>query len=132
MSCTVSVCPIHLCANTPTTRLIVVFSIKLQTVYTFTRCNIQQQPRNGNTLDKFKYFHVLLQARFKLEEDWQKRAVFQQMGILWRSSKSKLVRKINKAETEEERLNLKPANIKSMIEWRKFVKAKTSMEFKVT
>lgn len=77
-------------------------------------------------------FHVLLQIRFKLEEDWQRKAVFQQMGVIWRSSKSKLVRKLNKAENEEERLKLKPTNIKSMNEWRRFVKAKTSLEFKVT
>lgn len=52
------------------------------------------------------------------------------MGVIWRSSKRKLVRKLNKAENEEERLKLKPANIKNMNEWRKFVKAKTSPEFK--
>jgi len=77
-------------------------------------------------------FHVLLQSRFKLEEDWQRKAVFQQMGVIWRSSKSKLVRKLNKMENEEERLKVKPTNIKSMNVWRKFVKAKTSVEFKVT
>ena len=76
-------------------------------------------------------FHVLLQIRFKLEEEWQRKAIFQQMGVLWRSSKSKLVRNLQKAENDEERLKLKPTNIKSITDWRKFVKAKTSPEFKV-
>ena len=34
-------------------------------------------------------------------------------------------------ESEEERLKLKPTNIKNMNEWRKFVKAKTNVEFKI-
>lgn len=72
-----------------------------------------------------------LQARFKVGEQWQKTSIFQQMGVIWRASKSKLVRKLINAMTKEERLGLKPYNIKNMQEWRKFVKVKTSLEFMV-
>ena len=71
-----------------------------------------------------------MQARFKLDEDHQRVAVLKQMGALWRSSKSRLVTQINEAENNQQRMNLRPKNV-NPIEWRKFVKLKTSQEFKV-
>lgn len=53
-----------------------------------------------------------------------------QMGCLWRASKSRLVNQIIKADNNAERMNLRPDNV-PVAEWRKFVKAKTSKEFKV-
>lgn len=53
------------------------------------------------------------------------------MGNLWRSSKSRLVNKIREAPNEEERLKLRPKNIKSEADWKAFVREKTSAEFKV-
>lgn len=53
------------------------------------------------------------------------------MGHLWRSSKSRLVNKIREAPNEEERLKLRPKNIKSEVDWKTFVREKTSPEFKV-
>ena len=73
----------------------------------------------------------MLQARFKLDEEWQKVPIFQQMGCIWRASKSRLVSQIIKATTIEERLKLKPDNIKSTKEWKDFIKIKTSSNFKV-
>lgn len=57
-----------------------------------------------------------IQARFKLDEEWKKVPIFQQMGCIFRASKSILVRKIVNAKNEEERLQLKPDNIKTMTE----------------
>ena len=54
------------------------------------------------------------------------------MGELWRASKSRLVTKLRDAPTNEERLKLKPNNIKSNVEWKAFVYEKTSVEFTVT
>lgn len=53
-----------------------------------------------------------------------------QMGCIWRSSKSRLVSQITKAKNNAERMKLRPKNIPTA-EWRKFVKQKTSEEFKV-
>lgn len=53
------------------------------------------------------------------------------MGHLWRSSKSRLVNKIREVPNEEERLKLRPKNIKSEVDWKTFVREKTSPEFKV-
>lgn len=53
-----------------------------------------------------------------------------QMGCLWRASKSRLVKQIRKAKNHADRMKLRPDNI-PIPEWRKFVKQKTSMEFKV-
>ena len=53
------------------------------------------------------------------------------MGTIWRASKSRLVCKIRNAKNEEERLRLKPDNIKSTKEWKNFVKSKTSSDFEV-
>ena len=54
------------------------------------------------------------------------------MGELWRASKSRLVTKLRDASNNEERLKLKPDNIKSNVEWKTFVREKTSVEFTVT
>lgn len=72
-----------------------------------------------------------LQARFKLDTDWHKICVFQQMSCIWRASKCRLVRRLVNAKSMDERLQLKPDNIKCMNEWKKFIKLKTSSEFKV-
>jgi len=53
------------------------------------------------------------------------------MGAIWRSSKSRLVNQVKKAKNEEERLKLKPDNIKSVVEWKAFVREKTSPAFQV-
>jgi len=52
------------------------------------------------------------------------------MGCLWRSYKSRLVRDVNNAANNAERMKLRPKNI-SIAEWRKFVKLKTSPEVQV-
>lgn len=57
---------------------------------------------------------------------------FQMMSDLWRSAKSRLVNDIINAKTESERLALKPDCIKSDVEWRAFVKQKTSKEHMVS
>src|SRR4051812_41378491 len=79
------------------------------------------------------YFSIFLflRARFDLDEEWQKQLVFKSMGSLWRASKSRLVHKILEEKNEEERLQLQPNSVHSRAEWRKFVKEKTSPEFKV-
>ena len=56
----------------------------------------------------------------------KKKFCFQMMSDLWRTSKSRLVKDIIEATTESERLALKPDCIKSDVEWRAFVKQKTS------
>ncbi|XP_056858256.1 uncharacterized protein LOC130507576 [Raphanus sativus] len=71
-----------------------------------------------------------VQARFEVDEEYQRVAVLKQMGALWRSSKSRLVTQINEAENNQQRMNLRPKNVPP-VEWRKFVKLKTSQEFKV-
>ncbi|KAL0716071.1 hypothetical protein Bca4012_065393 [Brassica carinata] len=71
-----------------------------------------------------------VQARFDVDEEYQRVAVLKQMGALWRSSKSRLVTQINEAENNQQRMNLRPKNVPA-VEWRKFVKLKTSQEFKV-
>ncbi|CAE6074033.1 unnamed protein product [Arabidopsis arenosa] len=69
-------------------------------------------------------------ARFEVDEEYQKTALLKQMGCLWRSWKSRLVTRIREAKTNQQRMNLRPKNV-SPFEWRKFVKLKTSKEFKV-
>lgn len=72
-----------------------------------------------------------MQARFELHEPYQKNYVMKQMGCLLRSSKSRIVKKIRETcTTNQQRMNLRPKNV-SPIEWRKFVKLKTSPAFKV-
>lgn len=71
-----------------------------------------------------------MQVRFDLDEEYQKTAVLKQMGCLWRSSKSRLVKEIIKGKTNQQRMNLRPKNV-NPADWRKFVKIKTSNEFKV-
>ncbi|KAL0815353.1 hypothetical protein Bca101_071797 [Brassica carinata] len=70
-----------------------------------------------------------IQARFELDEDYQKSVVLRQMGCLWRASKSRLVTQIKSKATNQERMNLRPKNV-NHVEWRKFVKCKTSSAFK--
>ncbi|CAE6176640.1 unnamed protein product [Arabidopsis arenosa] len=71
-----------------------------------------------------------VQARFELDEEFQRIAVLKQMGGLWRSYKSRIVKDINLAPNNQQRMNLRPMNI-NPAEWRKFVKLKTSPGFKV-
>lgn len=71
-----------------------------------------------------------VQTRYRVNEDYQKDYIFKEMGHLWRSSKSRLVNKIREAPNEEERLKLRPKNIKSEVDWKTFVREKTSPEFK--
>ena len=66
-----------------------------------------------------------------MEKTWQKDYVFKSMGTLWRASKSRLVKAIKEAKNEEERLMLKPDNIKSINVWKAFVRDKTSTTFQV-
>ncbi|XP_062075132.1 uncharacterized protein LOC133779155 [Humulus lupulus] len=71
-----------------------------------------------------------IQARYKVDKEWQKYYVFRTMADLWRAFKSRLVSKLRKAPNEEARMNLKPDNINSEIEWKSYVREKTSAEFK--
>ncbi|KAL5564188.1 hypothetical protein UlMin_027352 [Ulmus minor] len=70
-----------------------------------------------------------IQTRYKLDTDWQKDWCMKEMCELWRSSKSRLVTRLNKLPNEEERLKLKPDNIKLEAEWKAFVREKTSKKF---
>ncbi|KAJ0084462.1 hypothetical protein Patl1_30055 [Pistacia atlantica] len=56
-----------------------------------------------------------VQSRYKLDQEWQKHYVFKEMGALWRTSKSRLVSNIKMAQNEEERMALKPDNIKVLV-----------------
>ncbi|KAJ0080106.1 hypothetical protein Patl1_23757 [Pistacia atlantica] len=69
-------------------------------------------------------------ARYKLDQEWQKHYVLKEMGALWRTSKSRLVSNIKMAKNEDERMALKPDNIKSISEWKKFVEQKLGPRFK--
>ena len=71
-----------------------------------------------------------MHARFEVDEEYQRVAVLRQMGGLWRSSKLCLVTQINEADNNQQRMKLRPKNVPP-VEWRKFVKLKTSQEFKV-
>ncbi|KAL5549199.1 hypothetical protein UlMin_004430, partial [Ulmus minor] len=68
-------------------------------------------------------------SRYKLDKDWQKDWCMKEMAELWRASKSRLVSKLNKLPNDEQRLQLKPHNIRSEAEWRTFVLEKTSEKF---
>ncbi|KAF7140038.1 hypothetical protein RHSIM_Rhsim06G0121300 [Rhododendron simsii] len=72
-----------------------------------------------------------VKVRFNLHEDWHREMVFRRMNEDWRASKLTLVRKVRNALNEEERLKLQPDNIKSLQDWKDFVKEKTSEQFKV-
>lgn len=74
---------------------------------------------------------MLHQARFDLQHQWQKDAVFRQMGCLWRSGKSRLVGAIRDAKSSTERVELKPSNITSVHAWNAWVKSRTSKAFQV-
>ena len=56
---------------------------------------------------------------------------FKMMADLWRATKSRLVTAIINAKSESEQLALKLDCIKSDVEWRAFVKHKTSKEHMV-
>lgn len=71
-----------------------------------------------------------MQARFEVDEEYQRIAVIKQMGCLWRASKSRLVTKIRKCKLNQERMELRPKNV-SLNEWRKFIKTKIGSSFKV-
>ncbi|KAK9208368.1 hypothetical protein WN944_000722 [Citrus x changshan-huyou] len=66
----------------------------------------------------------------KLDGQWQRAYVFQEMAGLWRASKSRLVQRILQSKNEQERMKLRPDNISSINEWKSFVKEKTSENFK--
>lgn len=66
-----------------------------------------------------------------MDNEWQKAYILKEMGGIWRTSKSRVVKKILEAKNVEERMQLKPDNIKSIHEWKGFVKEKTSNKFKV-
>ncbi|CAA7042281.1 unnamed protein product [Microthlaspi erraticum] len=72
-----------------------------------------------------------IQGRFNLQEEWQKQAVFRQMGCLLQAYKSRLVRELLATKSHSQRLKLKPSNIQSMSKWMNWVKSRTSKEFKV-
>ncbi|KAL5569972.1 hypothetical protein UlMin_026547 [Ulmus minor] len=72
-----------------------------------------------------------IQAKYDLPKVWHKKMCFKMMADLWRASKSRLVTAIIDAKSESERLALKPDCIKSDVEWRAFVKQKTSKEHMV-
>ncbi|KAF7154595.1 hypothetical protein RHSIM_Rhsim01G0043800 [Rhododendron simsii] len=71
-----------------------------------------------------------IKVRFNLHEEWHRQMVFRRMNEDWRASKSILVKKIRNASNKEERLKLQPDNVKSLHDWKDFVKEKTSKEFK--
>ena len=54
------------------------------------------------------------------------------MNDLWRTSNSRLVAEVINAESETQCLALKPDNIKSVDEWKDFVRAKKSKEHLVS
>ena len=72
-----------------------------------------------------------MQSKFSLDKEWQKDWCFETMSVLWRASKSRLVSKLNKLTNESERLSLKPDCFKSDVEWRAFVRQKTSKDHQV-
>ncbi|XP_019094880.1 PREDICTED: uncharacterized protein LOC109130121 [Camelina sativa] len=71
-----------------------------------------------------------IQARFELDEEYQKTSMMSQMGCLWRCFKSRLVTKIRKPPNNQARMNMRPKNI-PINDWRKFIILKTSNNFKV-
>ncbi|KAL5550896.1 hypothetical protein UlMin_001072 [Ulmus minor] len=70
-----------------------------------------------------------IQTRYNLDKEWQRDWCMKEMAELWRCSKSRLVRKLNSLSNEEQRMQLKPDNIRSEAEWRSFVREKTSKKF---
>ncbi|KAK1559292.1 hypothetical protein Q3G72_012891 [Acer saccharum] len=71
-----------------------------------------------------------IQARYIVNEGWQKDYIFKEMGELWRASKSRIVSKLRKAPNEEEMVKLRPGNIKTTSDWKEFLKLKNSADFK--
>ncbi|KAJ0113159.1 hypothetical protein Patl1_03572 [Pistacia atlantica] len=74
----------------------------------------------------WKCVHII----YKLDQEWQKHYVLKEMGALWRTSKPRLMSNIKMTKNEEERMALKPDNIKSISEWKKFVEEKLGPKFK--
>ncbi|KAL0844753.1 hypothetical protein Bca101_017999 [Brassica carinata] len=68
-------------------------------------------------------------GRFNLEEEWQKAAIFKQLGSLWRAGKSRLVSQVRAAKTVAERIELKPSNVPSIQLWNTWVRSKTTSSF---
>ncbi|XP_062096269.1 uncharacterized protein LOC133802052 [Humulus lupulus] len=68
-----------------------------------------------------------IQAKYDLHEYWQNKMCFEMKANLWRSAKSRLVKDIIDAKTENERLVLKPDCIKSDVEWREQKASKEHM-----
>uniref|UniRef100_A0A0D3DL75 Uncharacterized protein n=1 Tax=Brassica oleracea var. oleracea TaxID=109376 RepID=A0A0D3DL75_BRAOL len=58
-----------------------------------------------------------VQAMFNLTEDWQKTSVFQQIGCVFRASKSRLVKKLCSSMNTETLRSLKPSNIHNEAVW---------------
>ncbi|KAL5538686.1 hypothetical protein UlMin_014857 [Ulmus minor] len=77
---------------------------------------------------KYDILWASIQAKYDLHTSWHKKWCFKVMADLWRASKSRLVTDLINATTENERLALKPDCIKSDVEWRSFIKLKTSKE----
>ncbi|KAG7556924.1 hypothetical protein ISN44_As11g029270 [Arabidopsis suecica] len=71
-----------------------------------------------------------IQGRFNLKEDWQKEAVFKQMGGLWRAAKSKLVTKVRSTKSKVDLQQLKPSNVQCTSAWNSWVKNKCTAAFK--
>ncbi|CAE6012524.1 unnamed protein product [Arabidopsis arenosa] len=71
-----------------------------------------------------------IQGRFNIKEDWQKEAVFRQMGGLWRAAKSKLVTKVRSTKSKVALQQLKPSNIQCTSAWNSWVKNKCTAAFK--
>ncbi|KAM6577661.1 hypothetical protein CsatB_029498 [Cannabis sativa] len=90
-------------------------SIRLQ------KTNEENQNENNGTSEDAN-------AQYDLYDDWQKKMCFEMMASLWRSGKSRLVKELNDAKNESERLAMKRDCIKSDAEWRSFVTQKTSKE----
>ncbi|CAE5962935.1 unnamed protein product [Arabidopsis arenosa] len=71
-----------------------------------------------------------IQGRFNIKEDWQKEAVFRQMGGMWRAVKSKLVTKVRSTKSKVALQQMKPSNIQCTSAWNSWVKNKCTSAFK--
>ncbi|CAB81143.1 putative protein [Arabidopsis thaliana] len=70
-----------------------------------------------------------VQARFELDEEYQKVAVLKQMGCLWRSWKSRQVTKFREAKTNQQRMNLRPkTNPTEVTRLKVWVKSRTKKD----
>ncbi|XP_022562393.1 uncharacterized protein LOC111208002 [Brassica napus] len=64
-----------------------------------------------------------IQGRFNLTEEWQKDAVFKQMGCLWRASKSRLTSIVRSIKYKSQIQKMKPSNIQSSSAWNSWVQS---------